>query len=508
MKQKSAWTVISAVIMGLQLAAEALTAAVILKLNMLPDLYAWILVGVLAFVAAFTALLMFVHRRNRPVSIARRIIAWLLALLVIVGCGVLSKVVIEASQAIDEVTTNEPVSTNTRNMYVFALAEDPAQTLQDAADYTFAYIDQYDEEYLQLTIKRIESDLGASIQTKAYPNAAGVAEALYSGEAKAAILNGVSVALLTEQEAYQDFPEKVKILYTVALSDLDEYLEPTIPEETEPPEPEADITNTPFFVYISGSDTRSSMLSVSRSDVNIIIAVNPVTKQVLLLNTPRDYYVPNPAGNGKKDKLTHCGLYGVDCSMKALGDLYGIEIEHYAQINFTGFETLVDAVGGVTVVADHGFSSGGYYFEKGENQLDGKKALIFARERYHVSGGDNGRGRNQMKIIKAVLEKLTSGKTLIANYSDIMKSLSGMFKTDVSSEDISKLVKMQLNDMAKWNIQSFAVTGTGGSAKTYSAPGENLYVMYPDDQAVAHATELINRVIAGEVLTAEDMKVS
>ena len=508
MKQKSAWTVISAVITGLQLAAEALTAAVILQLNMLPDLYAWILVGGLVVLAGITTPLMFAHRRNRPVSIARRIIAWLLALMIIVGCGILSKVVIEASQAIDEVTTNEPVSTNTRNMYVFALAEDPAQTLQDAAGYTFAHIEQFDEEYVQLALQRIESELGTAVQTKTYPNAAAVAEALYSGEVKVALLNGVSVALLSEQEAYLDFPQKVKILYTVALSALEEYVTPTEPEPTEPPEVIPDITNTPFAVYVSGSDTRSSMLSVSRSDVNIIIVVNPVTKQVLLLNTPRDYYVPNPAGNGKKDKLTHCGLYGVDCSMKALADLYGMEIKHYAQINFTGFETLVDAVGGVTVVADHGFKAGEYYFEKGENQLDGKEALAFARERYHVSGGDNGRGRNQMKVIKAVLEKLTSGKTLIANYSDILKSLSGMFKTDVSSEDISKLVKMQLNDMAKWNIQSFAVTGKGGSAKTYSAPGENLYVMYPNDAAVAHATELINRVIAGEVLTAEDMKVS
>lgn len=508
MKKHKAWTIVSIVILAIQVAVEAVTAVVVLRLNMLPAPYAAALIGGLVLFALITGLLMFVHRKDKPVSIARRIIAWILAVLVVCGCGVVSKVVSDAARAIDQVTTGEPVTTNTRNMYVFALAEDPAQNLKNAAGYTFAYIEEYDTEYTELALQMIETTLDAPVQTKGYPTGAAVAEALYSGEVGAAILNGISVALLLETEAHGDFTEKVKILHTMALSALKEFMEPTEPVETEPPEIVPDVTNTPFIVYVSGSDTRSSMLDVSRSDVNILIAVNPVTKQVLLLNTPRDYYVPNPAGNGRKDKLTHCGLYGTDCSMKALGDLYGVEVNHYAQINFNGFETLVDAVGGVTVVADHGFSAGEFYFEKGENALNGKEALAFARERYHVSGGDNGRGRNQMKVIKAVLEKATSGRTIIVHYSDILESLSGMFTTSFQQKDISLLVKMQLGDMAKWNIQSFAVSGKGGSAKTYSAPGEYLYVMYPDEKAVAKASELIGKVFAGEILTAEDVATS
>jgi LCP family protein required for cell wall assembly len=241
--------------------------------------------------------------------------------------------------------------------------------------------------------------------------------------------------------------------------------------------------------------------------VNILVVVNPKTKQILLLNTPRDYWVPNPAGKGKRDKLTHCGLYGPKCSMEALGDLYNLKVDYYAQINFTGFDTLVDAVGGVTVNADHSFTAeSGMKFEKGENYLNGKEALWFARERHHVKGGDNGRGKNQMKVITAIIQKATSGTTIISNYASILKSLEGMFRTTISMDGISRLAKMQLEDMASWNVQSFAVTGKGGSEKNYSSPGHKAYVMYPDDKMVAFASTLAERVIAGETLSADDLK--
>ena len=159
----------------------------------------------------------------------------------------------------------------------------------------------------------------------------------------------------------------------------------------------------PFILYISGSDTRSKVLDISRSDVNILMAVNPQAKQVLLLNTPRDYYVKNPAGSGAYDKLTHLGIYGLDCSMKGLGNLYGVDVDYYAQINFTGFETLIDAIGGITVNSDEAFSAGGYDFVEGPNEMNGAKALAFARDRHHQASGDNARGKHQMMVIEAMI---------------------------------------------------------------------------------------------------------
>ena len=205
------------------------------------------------------------------------------------------------------------------------------------------------------------------------------------------------------------------------------------------------------------------------------------------------------------DKLTHCGRYGIDCSIKALEDLYELKIDYYGQINFKGFEGLVDAIGGITFHSDKSFQARDTYIKAGENQLTGAQALDVARERYHVSGGDNGRGKNQMKMIKAVIEKVTSSTALISNYADVLSSLEGMVVTSFRSAEISALVKMQLTDMAQWNIQSFAVTGFDGNEITYSYRGQELYVMLPNEKTVAYASTLVNKVLDGQVLTEEEM---
>ena len=169
------------------------------------------------------------------------------------------------------------------------------------------------------------------------------------------------------------------------------------------------ITKEPFVIYLSGVDTRGELTEKARSDVNILAVVNPQTKQVALINTPRDYYV-DLAGTNSKDKLTHAGLYGVETSMATLGNLYGVSVDHYIRINFAGFINIVDALGGVDVYSDQAFTSvgsPGYYdpttFAEGWNHLDGKSALAFARERHAFASGDIQRGINQMKVIDAML---------------------------------------------------------------------------------------------------------
>ena len=190
--------------------------------------------------------------------------------------------------------------------------------------------------------------------------------------------------------------------------------------------------------------------------------------------------------------------------MEALGDLYGIGIDYYAKINFAGFETMVDAIGGVTVYSDVAFSNAGVTVSVGENYFNGSQALAFARERKLLAGGDNDRGKNQMKIIKAVLQKVMSS-SIITQYADVLDSLEGMFETSMDRTDINSLVKMQLSDMATWKIDSFAVTGEGDSRTNYSLPGLSVYVMLPDEGLVAQASGLIDKVVAGEILTESDL---
>ena len=264
------------------------------------------------------------------------------------------------------------------------------------------------------------------------------------------------------------------------------------------------ITKEPFVIYLSGVDTRGELTENARSDVNILAAVNPVTKRVALVNTPRDYYV-DLAGTSSKDKLTHAGLYGVETSMETLGNLYGVNVDQYIRINFAGFISIIDALGGVDVYSDQAFTSvgsPGYYdpttFVEGWNHLDGKSALAFARERHAFASGDIQRGINQMKVIDAMLNKIKS-PALLMGFSKIMDAASDCFVTSFSQDQISALVRMQLSDFAEWDIESYTVTGTSSSStKCYSAKGQKLYVMKPDDSSVSKAREMLASVLGGE----------
>ena len=269
------------------------------------------------------------------------------------------------------------------------------------------------------------------------------------------------------------------------------------------------ITKEPFVIYLSGVDTRGELTENARSDVNILAAVNPVTKRVALVNTPRDYYV-DLAGTSSKDKLTHAGLYGVETSMETLGNLYGVNVDHYIRINFAGFISIIDALGGVDVYSDQAFTSvgsPGYYdpttFVEGWNHLDGKSALAFARERHAFASGDIQRGINQMKVIDAMLNKIKS-PALLMGFSKIMDAASDCFVTSFSQDQISALVRMQLSDFAEWDIESYTVTGTSSSStKCYSAKGQKLYVMKPDDSSVNKAREMLASVLGGEGTVAD-----
>ena len=288
---------------------------------------------------------------------------------------------------------------------------------------------------------------------------------------------------------------------------LDALDQVTLGEETGGEEVLA-VTTEPFVVYLSGVDTRGELTENARSDVNILAVVNPVTKRVALVNTPRDYYV-DLAGTDGKDKLTHAGLYGVETSMQTLGSLYGIEVDEYVRINFAGFIDIVDALGGVDVYSDYTFTSvgsPGYYdptdFTEGWNHLDGRAALAFARERHAFATGDIQRGINQMKVIDAMLEKIKS-PALLTGYSRLLTAVADNFVTSLTSAEISALVRMQLSDFAAWDIENCSVTGASSSSThCYSAQGQKLYVMTPDEASVEAARAVIQSVLSGEAAPA------
>ncbi|MBR5621156.1 LCP family protein [Candidatus Saccharibacteria bacterium] len=278
---------------------------------------------------------------------------------------------------------------------------------------------------------------------------------------------------------------------------------------------EVDLANESFVVYISGIDTRSGMmLDRSLSDVNIVMAVNPKTKNILMVSIPRDYYVQLHGTTGLKDKLTHAGsLGGVDLSMTTIEDLLNIKFNRYIRVNFNFVINLVDAVGGITVYSDVNYTFKTLHpenqnctFYPGNNTVNGACALGFARERYAYSDGDRHRGRNQEQVIEKVFDKVTSSSTLISKYSDILNALSGSFDTNISTGDITSLANMQLSDMAKWTIESYNLDGTTGGAYTYSYPSQILSVMHPDEATVETAKQKIHATLTGETADEETLE--
>lgn len=258
------------------------------------------------------------------------------------------------------------------------------------------------------------------------------------------------------------------------------------------------VTNTPFNVYIAGGDGYGSIDYTFNTDVNMVATINPTTRKILLTSIPRDYYV-NLVGQGPNayDKLTHAGYYGIEESVKTVENLLDTDINYYVKINFSTIEGIVDAIGGVDVYSEYEFtaSDGTYSYVKGYQHLDGKKALRFARERKSFATGDVQRVKNQQKVVEAMINKITSSTALISSYDRILDSVSENLDTNMPSKDISRLVKMQLNDMRGWTIESQNAVGTGQMGPTYTFPTLNLYTMLPDEDSVNSLKLKINEYL-------------
>ena len=469
------------------------------RTDMLPGKYLLTAAAILGVLFLIPALLLLIRRKKAS---RKRILTGTIISLLIVALsagGSYASMKAGDTMRIVSVSNKDSVVSITSEIGVYVLKDDPAEKLKDMRNYKFSRVKVIDQENTEKAIRKIEDKLNHRIDLEDSDSIENMLDSLYDGKVQAIILNTAFVNLLGESEEFVDLQDKIRPVKTMQIQTAVELSDNAVLSE------EAKVvTEKPFIMYLSGSDTRNMTLATSGSDVNILMMMDPVNRQVLLLNTPRDSYIPNPAGKGAKDKLTHCGYYGVNNSIGALADYYDIDIDYYAQINFTGVKKLVDAIGGVTVYSDTEFSAEGYTFVEGDNEMDGDMALVFSRDRYHQADGDNARGRHQMAVIKAMLEKLLSDKSLLVKYPEIMNSLQGMFVTDMSTDSITAIIRNLLDDVSAWNIQSYALVGPNGMAKTYSMPGTELSVIYPTQRSKNHAKELIRMLVEGEQIAEED----
>ena len=453
----------------------------VLFFNMLPMTYVGVAIGILVILLGITLLSQILAKGK---GMAGKIFCIIMCIVLAAGSFYLGKVNAAAGKIFGS-------NKSTSAIVVAVKAEDKAEKIEDASDYKFgiqysAYGDQ-----MRTGLSMIENEVGETLDVQEYNNLIDEANALLDGEVQAIIYNSSQTSIIQEQ--IPEFEKSIKIIYTH-----------NIVVEIQNEVVDSDMTE-PFAVYLSGMDTYNEISSADRSDVNIIAVVNPQSHQILLVTTPRDYYVTIPNISGRqRDKLTHAGIYGIDASMATLEQLYEMDIQFFGRVNFTSLINIVDALGGLEVVSDEEFDTGWesgamIHVNEGVNYFDGTGALAFCRERHALGDGDNARGRHQQAVITAMIKKMMS-PAMLRGATEIIDSVSDGVDTNFSMEQIQSLIKTQLRKNPEWHIYSVAAEGYGAKQTCYSSGNTPLYVTIPNEQSVANIIDLINRVEAGEVL--------
>ncbi|MFM0621856.1 LCP family glycopolymer transferase CpsA [Streptococcus suis] len=342
---------------------------------------------------------------------------------------------------------------------------------------------EYDQDNITALLDDISKMESTQLATSPATSYLTAYQSMINGESQAMVFNGVFTNILENEDP--DFSSKVRKIYSFKVTQ-------TVDTATK------QVSGDSFNIYISGIDTYGPISSVSRSDVNIIMTVNRATHKILLTTTPRDSYVAiADGGQNQYDKLTHAGIYGVNASVHTLENLYGIDISNYIRLNFTSFLQLIDLVGGIDVENTQEFTSGGYNFPVGTVHLDAEQALIFVRERYSLANGDNDRGKNQEKVIAALIKKLSSPENL-RNYQAILNSLEDSIQTDISIETIIGLVNTQLESGTQFTVESQALVGNGRTdLPSYAMPDSQLYMMEINQDSLEQAKASIQSVLDG-----------
>ncbi len=392
--------------------------------------------------------------------------------------------------AVKTISANSKVSTDNYGIFVSKL--DKAHSLKDAGDYTFGVVNNYDVDDMHSVVLQCEESLKKPLKIKKYDDVAKLAQGLTARECQAIIADDSLMDMIVEagdksdddknNGPFANFRKKVKIINSVSVKN-----------ELAPIDDPGNINDRCFNVFLSGIDTGGDVTNKSQSDVNIILSINPMKNKIVVVSTPSDYFIPLSISGNEKDKLCYAGNYGIDVSMKTLSLWYGINIDYYVRMNFTGFKDIIDELGGIDVESNYSFETHGYKFKKGMNSnLNGNAALWFARERESFKKGDVSRSKNQMKVIEAVIEK-TSSRSILNDYKDILKNVSECFQTNMSTSTMKAIVKMQVDKGRKWDIKLYSVGGHNGIRKTYSIPSMKQHVLLPDIKTVKKAKTLFKK---------------
>ena len=445
-------------------------------LNVLPLVYNCFVVVVLLLVNIG---LFLISKKNKFIP---KLMSILFCVLLVIPIIYMNK----GAEILEEITE---VNNEINRISIIVKKDSDHQELQDLKDKCIQINTKYNAVAMGATMNQLNELISCNYSSE--DDFIKMATNLYDEDVDAILVN--EAYLWVMEHKYENFVEDTRVIWT--------YEHKKEKEDIKKP---VSVKQNCFNVFISGIDTRGYVSTTSRSDVNMLATVNTTTNQVLLTSIPRDYYVYISELKAK-DKLTHAGLNGINSSVSTMEDLIDIEINYYVRINFTSLVKIVDVLGGIEVYSDYDiiYPNTQYPVYKGKNHMDGETALLFSRERYLLPNGDEDRIKNQQRVIQGTINKLIS-PAIITNYMDILDSVAGSFETNMSTKEITDLLKEQLKTMKSWDVQSYSLTGTGSYFKGGAMmPDTELYYCIPDEKSVKKATDYINSMMDGEFIMVE-----
>ncbi len=480
--KKIIWKVIRTLISLVSMITSGYFIKVMTDLDMIPSKYYWTIVIVLVVLNILGNLGLFGKK------LFSKIIGVVIFLITIVLTSIGINYGSDTLNFLNKAFNNNGLEVTGYNVVVLKSSE--YEKIEDLNNKTMGYItiDSQKEKYTAIIKSKV------SVEYVSYDEAYSLYEDLLNKKVDSLVLDEAYIDLL--EDDYDDLKEKVKVIYSFEIEG----------EKKEESNSKKVTKLEPINILISGSDSRSGKIQArSRSDVNMIMTINPNTHTILLTSIPRDYYVQLHGTTGNKDKLTHAGIYGVNMSKETIEDLFGIKIDYTIKVGFQSVIKIVDLVGGIDINSDLAFTTdsgdGGVKkanIVKGNNHLNGGQALAYARERHAFRNGDVQRIQNQQQVLEAVINKISSSKTILTKYETFLNAFADLYRTDIPDSFIKLVIKEQLNDMKSWKVEKQYVTGSGASRQTYSMPGRNLYVMIPNTDSVNNASDKINDVLEGK----------
>lgn len=496
-RKKRPIEIVSAIVVGLTVLASIALFIAVLYLEFVPEKYVLILAGLLVLFNLFFGFLGLskrINNLNKGIQIFVCTILFIAMITVSILAPRYKYKIENMFMGLQEVTELRI------NMYV--LNTDERKEVTEYENALVGMHQSYDKEHLEAAVNDINRLIENNIEVSTYENMFDLVKALYAGDVEAILLNTAYVNIITENEEYSDFLTKTKVVYTITQEVANKHSSSFT----------GAVTKSPFIVLIGGQDSYNydNISSAegdwnphggNRTDVNMLAVVNPLTKQILLVTVPRDSYVPLMGNTDMMDKLTHSSVINVDAWEDCVKYIFDdeINIDFFVRVNFSTLVKIVDVIGGITVNNPYYFYKAPYNFYKGEIDLDGKKALAYVRERYSLPEGDVSRNANQARVLKAIIKKVLSPE-VITNAYELLGTMEGSFLTDMTYKQISALIKMQINDMADWNIVTKGLYAEGPYYKYSYLLGYDAGVVIVDESTVEVAKDAIHKILNGEII--------